>query len=225
MDSKTKVLVVDDEIATLELLKMLLEIMEFEAVTTLNSVDAMTLAEIEKPDVALLDIMMPELDGFQLCKMMRQHPATKNLPIIFVTAYSALDLEERRREVGADYVLHKPIDMDQLTHAIEQTQEIRRAANVVADAVTQAQSVSNQPESVAASASESISQQEPASPQEAKKTSQPASAVAAATKQSIPSDQTKAAEEVLHGAAKSESEKPKTPPPAPTDKQKDKPGQ
>lgn len=121
----TKVLVVDDELDTLNLLKTLLEISGFEAVTTLNSVDAMTLAEIEKPDVALLDIMMPKLDGFELCKMMRRHPATKHLPIIFVTAYNALDLEERRQEAGADHVIHKPIDIDRLIEVVQETRTER----------------------------------------------------------------------------------------------------
>ncbi len=122
----TKVLVVDDELDTLNLLKTLLEISGFEAITTLNSVDAMTLAEIENPDVALLDIMMPQLDGFELCKLMRQNPATKDLPIIFVTAYTALDLEERRQEAGADYVIHKPIDIDRLIKVVEETRTEKR---------------------------------------------------------------------------------------------------
>jgi CheY-like chemotaxis protein len=115
----TRILVVDDEIDTLNLLRTILEISGYNATTTLNSVDAITLAEIERPDCVLLDIMMPQLDGFTLCKMMRVHPATKNLPIVFVTAYSALDLEDRRREAGADMVLPKPIGMDTLIDAVE----------------------------------------------------------------------------------------------------------
>src|SRR5215475_2672151 len=115
----TRVLVVDDEIDTLNLLRTILEISGYQAFTTLNSVDAITLAEVEHPDCILLDIMMPQLDGFTLCKMMRLHPATANLPIVFVTAYSALDLEDRRREAGADMVLPKPIGMDVLIEAVQ----------------------------------------------------------------------------------------------------------
>jgi len=114
----TRVLVVDDEIDTLNLLRIILEISGFEAVTTLNSTDAITLAEMEHPDCVLLDIMMPNLDGFTLCKMMRLNPATADLPIVFVTAYSALDLEDRRREAGADLVLPKPVGMDVLLETI-----------------------------------------------------------------------------------------------------------
>src|SRR5258706_2723460 len=121
----TRVLVVDDEIDTLNLLRTILEISGYEAFTTLNSVDAITLAEVEHPDCVLLDIMMPQLDGFTLCKMMRLHPATSHLPIVFVTAYSSLDLEERRLEAGADMVLPKPIGMDVLIEAVEKAQTLR----------------------------------------------------------------------------------------------------
>lgn len=122
----TRVLVVDDEIDTLNLLRIILEISGFEAVTTLNSTDALTLAEVERPDCVLLDIMMPQLDGFTLCKMLRRHPATAHLPIVFVTAYSALDLEDRRREAGADLVLPKPVGMDTLLDTIGQAMALRK---------------------------------------------------------------------------------------------------
>ncbi len=123
----TRVLVVDDEIDTLNLLQTILEISGYQAFTTLNSIDAITLAEVEHPDCILLDIMMPQLDGFTLCKMMRMHPTTKNLPIVFVTAYSALDLEDRRVDAGADMVLPKPIGMDALIEAIEKATAVRLA--------------------------------------------------------------------------------------------------
>lgn len=129
----TRVLVVDDEQDTLNLLKLLLEISGFHPIATLNSLDAMTLAEIEKPDIALLDIMMPKLDGFALCKMIRGNPQTKHLPVIFVTAYNALDLEERRVEAGADYVLPKPINMDDLLNAVTKIHDIRGNNSGAAD--------------------------------------------------------------------------------------------
>lgn len=123
----TKVLVVDDESDTLNLLRTLLEITGFNPVTTLNSMEAITLAEIENVDVALLDIMMPNINGFELCIQMRKHDKLKQLPIIFVTAYDALDLEDRRKAAGADYVVRKPIDIDQLTNVINSLYEKRQA--------------------------------------------------------------------------------------------------
>lgn len=121
----TRILVVDDELDTLSLLRTILEISGFKPITTLNSVDAIGLAEVEKPDVVLLDIMMPKLDGFTLCKMMRDNPATSSLPIIFVTAYEALDIEERRVEAGADLLIQKPINVDELLTSINSAIEAR----------------------------------------------------------------------------------------------------
>ncbi len=149
-----RVLVVDDEFETLNLLRTILEISGYQAFTTLNSVEAITLAEIERPDCILLDIMMPQLDGFTLCKMMRLHPATAHLPIVFVTAYSAIDLEQRRKEAGADMVLPKPIGMDALVETVEKVLSLR--ANKTDDA---------KPPTVIAIASEPEPTPEPEVPQ------------------------------------------------------------
>ena len=130
MSNKMRVLVVDDELDTLNLLKLLLEVSGFDPITTLNSVEALQLAELEEPDVILLDIMMPKLDGFALCKMMRQHPEIKKRPIIFVTAYEALDLEERKEDAGADAIVPKPIDMNKLTETIEEVRNNRAKPQV-----------------------------------------------------------------------------------------------
>lgn len=128
----TRILVVDDELDTLNLLRTILEISGYTPITTLNSIDAIGLAEVEKPDVILLDIMMPKLDGFTLCKMMRQHTTTKDLPIIFVTAYESLDIEQRRVEAGADLVIHKPINMDELIEAVSNIHTLRAQAAATA---------------------------------------------------------------------------------------------
>jgi two-component system, cell cycle response regulator len=124
-----RILVVDDEIDTLNLLKIILEISGYQAVITLNSLDAINLAQLEQPDCILLDIMMPNLDGFTLCRMMRMHPATAQLPIIFVTAYPSLDLEDRRIQAGADMVLPKPVGMDTLIEGIQEAIRQRNNSN------------------------------------------------------------------------------------------------
>jgi CheY-like chemotaxis protein len=113
-----RVLVVDDELDTLNLLRIILEISGCEAITTLNSQEALMLAAQEQPDVVLLDIMMPGLDGFKLCKMLRANAETRHLPVIFITAYEALDLEERSVEVGANMVIHKPVNSELLMNAM-----------------------------------------------------------------------------------------------------------
>jgi CheY-like chemotaxis protein len=127
----TRILVVDDERDTLDVLRLFLELSGYQPFTTYNSLDAITLAEVENPDCILLDIMMPGLDGFSLCKMMRNHPQIARLPIMFVTAYSPMDLEDRRLEAGADMVLSKPFGMDSLIQSVEQLLSIRVAQPAV----------------------------------------------------------------------------------------------
>lgn len=150
---KIRVLVVDDEEDTLNLLRMILDISGYEPIITLNSVEAIGIAEKTNPHVVLLDIMMPKLDGFTLCKMMRANPATQGLPIMFVTAYPALDIEERRVEAGADLVIFKPIDMDRLIDQIEKAIKQRASTTVTqppsalpAPTTSSAPSVSSAPE-------------------------------------------------------------------------------
>src|SRR5205085_12319922 len=94
----TRVMVVDDEIDTLNLLRTILELSGYETVSTLNPMEALYLAQLHHPDVLLLDIMMPGLDGFTLCKMLRLHPATIDVPVVFITAYSSGDEEARCKE-------------------------------------------------------------------------------------------------------------------------------
>lgn len=127
----THVLVVDDEQDTLNLLRLFLEINGYTVSTTLKSREAMALATKDQPDVVLLDIMMSGLDGFELCKMMRNDTATANLPIIFVTAYESLDLKRRSVEVGADMILHKPVDSEMLTRSISEAITLRAPTNVM----------------------------------------------------------------------------------------------
>lgn len=123
-----RILVVDDEMDTLNLLKMMLELIGYTAITTSDPAHALTLAEIERPDCVLLDIMMPKLDGFTVCKMLRLHPTTHNLPIVFVTAYQANNLEARRLEAGADLLVPKPASMDALIKTIERAIALRQQA-------------------------------------------------------------------------------------------------
>jgi CheY-like chemotaxis protein len=116
----TRIMVVDDEIETLTMMATLLEVIGYEPCTTYSPKTAPLFAQFNRPDCILLDIMMPEMDGFQLCKILRNSPATADLPILFVTAYPAFDLEDRRRDAGADKVVMKPFALDKLIGSIEE---------------------------------------------------------------------------------------------------------
>jgi CheY-like chemotaxis protein len=114
-----RILLVDDEIDTLVILSQLLELAGHTVITASNGKDGMTLAEVERPECALVDVMMPQMDGFMLCRMLRIHPATRDIPVVFITAYAGSDLDRRCAEAGGDLVLPKPVARKVLLDAIE----------------------------------------------------------------------------------------------------------
>ena len=108
MAQKT-VLIVDDEPDILELLEYNLRKEGFEVVQAQNGAQGVKLALERLPDVIVLDIMMPEMDGFEACKAIRANPATAGIPVIFLTAKSGEIDEILGLELGADDFVQKPI--------------------------------------------------------------------------------------------------------------------
>jgi two-component system alkaline phosphatase synthesis response regulator PhoP len=107
---KFKILVVDDEKDIVDLLKYNLEKeKEFEVITALNGREAIEQAAKNKPDLMLLDIMMPEINGFDVCKKIKSSPVTSNIPVIFLTAKENEIDEIIGLELGADDYIQKPI--------------------------------------------------------------------------------------------------------------------
>jgi two-component system, OmpR family, alkaline phosphatase synthesis response regulator PhoP len=105
-----RILVVDDEKDIVDILKYNLEKEnEFEVITALDGREALDLAETEKPSLIILDIMMPELNGFDVCKRLKSEPITSKIPIIFLTAKENEIDEIIGLELGADDYIQKPI--------------------------------------------------------------------------------------------------------------------
>ncbi len=105
---KRRVLVVDDDELTLEILRTILDLEDFEVRTATSGQGALDEVDAERPDVVVLDVMMPDIDGFEVCARLRGDPATATLPIILL---SARDREEDRRQgldAGATAYLTKP---------------------------------------------------------------------------------------------------------------------
>lgn len=112
-----KILLVDDDIDTLRLVGMMLESEGFDIVAAKNGQRAISLAHSEAPDLIILDIMMPELDGYAVTRQLRQDEATKNIPILIFTAKTGMDDKMLGLELGADVYLTKPISTRELhTH-------------------------------------------------------------------------------------------------------------
>jgi two-component system cell cycle response regulator len=109
-----RILVVDDEIINLRLVSRLLKIEGYEVISAQNGEAALRLIGQSPPDLALLDVMMPDMDGYELCRRLRQNPKTAGFPIVMLTA--TVDENDRLKgiEAGADDCLPKPFDLEML---------------------------------------------------------------------------------------------------------------
>ena len=108
MTNKKKILVIDDERITTELVQVFLERYDFEVVCAYDGVEGLEVARAEKPDLILLDIVLPKMDGFNVCEELRSDPDFKAVRIVMFTAKGLTEDIERGRQVGADEYLIKP---------------------------------------------------------------------------------------------------------------------
>ena len=117
-----KVLIVDDEEEIGELLKKKLEQNKYEAITASGGQEALDICKTNKPDLVLLDIAMPGMDGYETCEKLKQDKATRDIPVLFLTAK---DLNpqaaiERYQSLGASGYLSKPSTIKELLDKIEE---------------------------------------------------------------------------------------------------------
>ena len=105
-----RVLIVDDVPANVRLLQALLEAEYFEVFTAMNGAEALDAVQRVKPDIMLLDVMMPDMSGFEVCRRVKSNPHTRYLPIIMITALDQPEDRIKGFQAGADDYLVKPID-------------------------------------------------------------------------------------------------------------------
>lgn len=105
-----RVLVVDDILANLRLLEAKLSAEYFEVITASNGIEALECMHRARPDIVLLDVMMPGMDGIEVCRRIKSNPKTHHVPIVMVTALDQPDDRIRGLEAGADDFLSKPLD-------------------------------------------------------------------------------------------------------------------
>lgn len=113
-----KLLVVDDEEHILMILKDSLEFSGFQIVTATNGEEALEVVAREKPDLVVLDVGMPKLDGWEVCRRLKADPATKSLPVIILTAYAQTSDQRKGMDLGADRFITKPCDLTYLVEEI-----------------------------------------------------------------------------------------------------------
>jgi len=109
-----KILAVDDIPTNTMLLQMMLEQPGYRVLTSLSAEDAVKQVEKEKPDLLLLDVLMPGTDGFTLAKQLKQNPEYSNIPIIFLTALNSADDIVKGFQLGADDYITKPFKKEEL---------------------------------------------------------------------------------------------------------------
>src|SRR5688572_353132 len=108
--SKKKILLVDDSVTTLMMEQMVLRSHPYQLVTAKNGHEAVEMAEAERPDLILLDVMMPVMNGFEACRRIRQNQATLQTPIIMVTTRGEENSVETGFQSGCNDYITKPIN-------------------------------------------------------------------------------------------------------------------
>jgi two-component system cell cycle response regulator len=105
-----RVLVVDDVLANVRLLEAKLSAEYFDVITAMNGVDALESVQRVRPDIVLLDVMMPGIDGIEVCRRIKSNPQTQHIPVIMVTALDQPEDRVKGLEAGADDFLTKPVN-------------------------------------------------------------------------------------------------------------------
>lgn len=105
-----RILVVDDVIPNVKILEAKLSVEYYDVVTAYNGPDALKIAREQQPDLILLDVMMPQMDGFEVCRRLKEDRHTAHIPVVMVTALSEAADRVQGLEVGADDFLTKPVD-------------------------------------------------------------------------------------------------------------------
>lgn len=109
-----KVLVIDDDKSINELIKINLELAGYQVIQAFNGIDGFQKVKQEMPNCIVLDVMMPEVDGYTVAQRVRQNPETSDIPIIMLTALSQLNNKVLGFDIGVDDYLCKPFEVEEL---------------------------------------------------------------------------------------------------------------
>jgi two-component system alkaline phosphatase synthesis response regulator PhoP len=112
--SQKKILLVDDEVDLVETIRFSLENEGFTVLVSHDGEDALNQARKENPDLILLDLMLPKLDGYKVCRLLKFDERYKHIPILMLTAKTQEKDKLLGKETGADEYLTKPFDIDEL---------------------------------------------------------------------------------------------------------------
>ncbi len=138
------VLIVDDNEQNLELLHAYLDELGGEVRVAHDGLEAIDSVADNAPDIILLDIMMPKMSGFQVCEKLKKDPATRDIPIIMVTALNEVGDVERAIDSGADDFLTKPVNKLELLTRVRSLLRVRQLKRQLEQAVTEIRTMRDQ---------------------------------------------------------------------------------
>ncbi len=133
---QSTVLIVDDNPQNVELLIAFLESMPVKLVTAIDGVDALEKVAEHNPDLILLDIMMPRMSGFQVCRKLKSDPKTKDIQILMVTALNELGDIEQASDCGTDDFVSKPVNKLELLTRVKSLLRVRHLKSELERALT-----------------------------------------------------------------------------------------
>ncbi len=114
-----RILVVDDEVDLVQTIQFSLELEGYKVLVAHNGEDGLNQARREKPDLILLDIMLPKLDGFKVCRLLKFDEQYKHIPILMLTAKTQEKDKSLGAETGAEEYITKPFDMQDLIEKVK----------------------------------------------------------------------------------------------------------
>lgn len=130
-----KIIVVDDDPAIQALIKVNLEMQRHQVLTAPDGVEGYALIQQETPDLVILDVMMPNADGYTVCQRIRKNPATEHIPVLMLTALGVVEDKVKGFDVGADDYLVKPFELPELQVRVRAL--LRRSGQLPKSAATQ----------------------------------------------------------------------------------------
>lgn len=108
--AKKKILIVDDETDMVEMIKMRLEAADYQIAAAYDGQEALDKVKSDRPDLIILDLMLPKIDGYKVCRMLKFDEKYKNIPIVMFTARAQENDRKLGQEVGADAYITKPFE-------------------------------------------------------------------------------------------------------------------
>lgn len=114
-----RILIIEDNVSLVDMLRMVLERRNYDVITTASGQEGLTLVRKKKPDLIILDIGLPDADGYDICREIKSEPKTREIKILMLTGKGTVEDVEKGFEVAADAYLPKPFDMERLILKIQ----------------------------------------------------------------------------------------------------------